>query len=44
MRWLGLNESDMDGPNELSNGEVEKPVPRTIIAITNEHASESFRR
>jgi hypothetical protein len=44
MRRLGLSESDMDGPNELSSGEVEEPVARTIIAVTNEHASESFRR
>jgi hypothetical protein len=44
MRRLGLNESDMDGPNEFSSGEVEERVARTIIAVTNEHASESFRR
>jgi hypothetical protein len=44
MRRLGLNESDKDGPNELSSGEVEEPLARTIIAVTNEHASESFRR
>jgi hypothetical protein len=44
MRRLGLNESDMDGLNELSIGEVEELVARTIIAVTNEHAPESFRR
>jgi hypothetical protein len=44
MRRLGLNESDMDGPNELSIGEVEEPVARSIIAVTTKHASESFRR
>jgi hypothetical protein len=44
MRRLGLNESDMDGPSELSSGEVEELVAGTIIAVTNEHASESFRR
>jgi hypothetical protein len=43
MRRLGLNESGMDGPNEFSSGEVEEPIARTIIAVTNEHASESFR-
>ena len=30
MRMLGLNESDMDGPNELSSGEVEEPAARAM--------------
>jgi hypothetical protein len=34
----------MDGPNKFAKREVEDPVARTIIAIANEHASESFRR
>jgi hypothetical protein len=44
IRRLGLNESDMDGPNEFARREVEDPIPRAIIAIANEHASERFRR
>jgi hypothetical protein len=44
MRGLGLNENDMDGLIEFARREVEDPVARTIIAIANEHASESFRR
>jgi hypothetical protein len=44
MHMLGLNESDMDGPNEFAICEVEDPLARTIIAIANEDASESFRR
>jgi hypothetical protein len=44
MRRLGLNESDMNGQNEFARRKVEDQVARTIIAIANEHASESFRR
>jgi hypothetical protein len=33
MRKLGVNERDMDGPNEFASGEVEDPIARTIIAI-----------
>jgi hypothetical protein len=41
---LGLVESDMDGPNEVANYEVEDPIARTIIAVANEHATYDFRR
>jgi hypothetical protein len=41
---LGLVESDMDGPNEFANCEVEDPVAQTIIAVANEHATYGFRR
>jgi cobalamin-dependent methionine synthase I len=36
---LGFNESDMDGPNEFAGGEVENPIARAIIAVSNEHAA-----
>jgi hypothetical protein len=41
---LGLNESDMSGPNEFASGEVADLVARTMITVANEHASEGFRR
>jgi hypothetical protein len=44
MRRLGLNEGDMDGPNKFVIRDVEDPLARTIIAIANKHAPESFRR
>jgi hypothetical protein len=41
---LRLNEGNMDSANEFPRGEVEKPVARAIIVISNEHAAEGFGR
>jgi hypothetical protein len=41
---LRLNEGNMDSANEFPCGEVEKPVTRAIIAVSNEDAAKGFGR
>jgi hypothetical protein len=43
MRGLGLNKRYVDGANELPSGKAQNLISRTVVAISDEHATKGFR-